>query len=333
MAEQVKTESGSKALDITDTAFVEFVAMKTAQLVSGEVVAREERRGKRTAIIFSILALIGFGGIAGVISLQIKSAVNDAIETEIPKLDPIIEQKARSLVDANIGEIRRTLQQNEDLEELIDLVRALQETEGSFPNSLRDSIIEKLRILGDVDRITSQQRFLVAMETVVKKFAAVPLPVHLDELDDLVGNSISNSTMVSLDMADHYGEQIIGSAYPVQEMEGAVQRLQKYLVTAEQEGYPEKSLMWELFIEFKRSKYMRNDVTDRLVESIQDLEDVDHDEFFKFVDRYSSWENWMRQESQEGRELERLAKALMTEYPAILDGVEQYRLTAEEDQT
>ena len=40
---------------------LELVVMKAAKLVTDEILVREERRAKRNAIFFSVLALIGFG--------------------------------------------------------------------------------------------------------------------------------------------------------------------------------------------------------------------------------------------------------------------------------
>lgn len=300
-----------------DDIVIDLLSTKAAKIVSNELIQREERRAKRTTIIFSILALLGLSGIAGIISIQINLAVNSSLKKEIPKLEPIIEKKVRQIVDDNIGEVKKSLKDNEEFDDFLELVNQLEENEDLIPNNIRDSIIEKVRYLGKIERIRNRNKFMISISKVVKRFVLADLNLQLDELDDLVGDIIARDTEAALAITDHFGERIIGSAYTIDRLANEIERLKKYFNSARLRGYPEKALMWQIFIEFKRNNYTQNDTTTKLVESISDLNDTDTKELYRVVEWYSDPSIWQIITNQEGREMARLISSLRVVYPSM----------------
>lgn len=315
---------------MSSSAFVELVSMKAAKIASDELVRREERRAKRTALIFSILALAGVSGSIGVISVQMRSILERSLDDAISRLDPVIEGKVQQSVDGSIGQVRTTLLENEKFDDFIELARTIQEQDDGFSNAQRDAALQRIRELSGVERITAQQRFLEAVRDVVAAFSSAGLSDQINELDTIAGDYMKNDTLATLYLSDHYGEQIVGSAYPVDRQVDSVDRLSKYLAAASSSGYPEKALLWELLIEFKRGGFAASDVTGKLVESIIDLNETDARQLYRFLWMYSDADRWQRVPTQEGRELERILALLVNAHPSLLEGINAHDFTSEE---
>ena len=184
----------------------------------------------------------------------------------------------------------------------------------------RNEALESIRKLSGVERITNQQRTILAIRKVILAFTQAGLNGDIDEIDDLIGDTVRSDTQIFLNLSDHYGQRIVGSPYPVEELAGQLERMQKYTKAADENGYPEKKLLWELFIEFKRNKYTSNPTTDSLVESIRDLSENDLPNFCNAVILFSDSTNWQNKETQEGRELEKLVLAIQENYQSIEEG-------------
>jgi hypothetical protein len=301
-----------------DELLVELSANRAAKIVSEELRKREEQKSKRITLVLSIVTLIGLSGLYGAVSLQIKSAVVNSIQTEISKLTPIIEEKSNYFVQQQIGEVQKCLFENELADDFVELTRKLAEAEDSFSNDLRDTIIDKIIQISKVKRLTKQQRVIDGIGIVVDRFARASLHSQIDKIDEVIGEMLVLDSKPARDLADHYGERIIGSPYPVERLETETGKIQKYLEASSGHGYPEKRVMWKIFIEFKRNKLQKSDTLTKLVESVSDLDAGDKRVFFRYLTLYSNSKNWQKIETQEGRELERLVTALYSIYPELI---------------
>ena len=150
---------------------------------------------------------------------------------------------------------------------------------------------------------------------------AARLDEDIHEIDSLAGEQTEIDIRIALDLSDHYGEVIVGSPLPVSCHQDLICRMWKCLEAASAGGYPEKQDLAELFIEFKRQGFARGPVTDRIVESLAVLDDVDREHLLCFVKLYAEPANWQRHVTQEGRYTAHLVEALLTAYPSLREGV------------
>jgi hypothetical protein len=82
-------------------------------------------------------------------------------------------------------------------------------------------------------------------------------------------------------------------------------------------SYPEKALIWAVFVEFKRNNFTDSATVRSLLESTRDLADDDRAEFWYNLLVYTDSTNWLLAPDQQGRELEKLMAALQRTYPEI----------------
>ncbi len=299
---------------------LELVVMKAAKLVTDEILVREERRAKRNAIIFSVLALIGLGGATGAISLQIQSVVQDEVVRAVTEatvdLRREVDTRTSEVVNASIGAVQTTLLQNELLDDFALAANVIQ-AEGNFRSRPPGVFVETIRQLVADERIAAQVKFLNAFDIIVARFANHDLQQEIDALHDAASHLLSTRVNTALTVLGHYGERLIGSPYEIADQADVVERIDVYLKAAKGNNYPERALLWEIFIEFKDSSYEQTGVLDRLVESIVDLNERDRELFFTQLERYSDPANWLSVETQQGRELARLIAGLRAIYPSL----------------
>ena len=252
--------------------------------------------------------------------MQIQSLVQDevtkAIGVATNDLRREIDERTGEVVGASIGSVQKTLQQNERLDDFV-LAAGLIQRDKNFRSRPPDAFIETVALLIDDPRITAQVKFWSAFEIVVDRLASHDLQPYIDQIHDITSHLLSAQTNAALIILGHYGERLIGSPYEIADQTDVVQRIEVYLKAAKSNGYPERALLWEIFIEFKDNAYEQTGVLDRLVESISDLNEQDTAAFHQQLERYSSPANWLSIETQQGRELARLIAGLRAIYPAL----------------
>jgi hypothetical protein len=94
-------------------------------------------------------------------------------------------------------------------------------------------------------------------------------------------------------------------------------------------SYPEKALIWAVFVEFKRNNFADSSTVRSLLESTRDLANDDRAEFWYNLLVYTDSTNWLLAPDQQGRELEKLMAALQRTYPEITQAME-YNLASNE---
>jgi hypothetical protein len=152
---------------------------------------------------------------------------------------------------------------------------------------------------------------------------------EINRLDDLLGPAMATDQELARILVDHYGELIIGSPQPLEAHADNLQRLNRYMRAARELNYPERWLLWELFVEFKRNNYEKSPAVYGLLESSSDLPDANRTKFWFQFYRYTNWVNWMRRPDQQSRELERLTAAMQGHYPDVRGVVLQVPENAE----
>jgi hypothetical protein len=137
------------------------------------------------------------------------------------------------------------------------------------------------------------------------------------------------SKNIALNLTDHFGQMIISSPYPVDQMQGEFEALTRYARASRELKYPEKSLMWELFVEYKRAKFSRSPTTDEIVDMIYNLEPADLRNFSYHVFLNSHPLHWMNNPDHEGRMIAKLVGNLLDAYPELRKTVEAQMATPE----
>jgi hypothetical protein len=122
---------------------------------------------------------------------------------------------------------------------------------------------------------------------------------------------------------------IISSPYPVEQMPNEFAALTRYARASRELNYPEKSLMWELFVEYKRAQYSRSPTTDEIVAMVNNLEPADLRNFSYHVFLNSHPLHWMNNPDHEGRMLAKLVASLLEAYPDLRKTVETQMATPE----
>jgi hypothetical protein len=321
---------------------IEYLVERAAQDAKAALVDLEERRKKRVGLIMSVIALVGVGSIVSALKIFVRGemdVVHEQMNAAVAALDQRVEKaggvlrddllksvEAAVLVQMNkeIGEVRKKLEDNEAFERYAELATRLPEKlDGStergdkyLVETLRETL-EAAEVMAAMPDIARRPRFLLATRQVVDVMSRFSRETEINRLDDLLGPAMATDQELARILVDHYGELIIGSPQPIEAHADNMVRLNRYMQAARELNYPERWLLWELFVEFKRNNHQKSPAVYGLLQSSTDLPDANRTKFWFQFYRYTSWVNWMRRSDQQSRELERLTAALQEHYPEV----------------
>jgi hypothetical protein len=145
---------------------------------------------------------------------------------------------------------------------------------------------------------------------------------EINRMDDLFGHVMASDQELAHTLVDHYGQLVVGSPRPIEAQSDNMARLHRYMRAAHDLSYPEKALIWAVFVEFKRNNFTDSGTVRSLLESTRDLAPDDYAEFWYNLLVYTDSKNWLLAEDQQGRELEKLMAALQRTYPEITQVME-----------
>ena len=318
---------------------VEYLVQRASDDAKAALIERDERRNRRTAFFMSIIALIGIGGLVNAVKVYVRSEV-DVLQVHYKEqqagVEKLIDDKTKMLrseftakvetavsneVDGKIGAVLKRIDENDQFEQYSELAMQLPEKVAGINQRGDKYVAETLReVLAAAqqlalnERLKHRARFLMATRQIVDVMTRLNRESEVNRLDDLLGPAMATDQELARILVDHYGQLVIGSPQSIDAMSDDVNRLNRYLRAAKELNYPEKALVWTLFVEFKRNNYIRNTTTDRLLESSKDLTERDRAEFWFNLTIYTNPLNWMMAPDQQGRELARLMDRLSGEY-------------------
>jgi len=328
---------------------IDYLVEKTSSTANAELLKREDRRNRRMTILLSVLMAVGIGGAVSAIKVLIKDQMqiiearvegiqeelNSYIDERTLALETHFERKVELAVakdiDAKVGEVREMLEQYKNYQEFLataEIIAADVEND-KLPEESLQMAIDLVGELVSAESITRQPRFLEAIKIVIDLLVRTDRKSDIDNLEGMLSTVLSTDSKISQDLADHYGQLIISSPYPVEDLQKEFEALTRYARAMRELNYPEKALMWELFVAFKRNHYQRSPTTDGMVEMVQDLNEADTRNLCYQVFLNSHPLHWMSTPDQEGRELAKLVEKLLENYPNFQQLIETQIATPE----
>jgi len=321
---------------------IDYLVEKSASTTSSALLDREERRNRRLTVLLSVLMAFGIGGVIGALKMFVREEMT-SVQSQMAEISASIEayvdEKAHLLrddleaqvgavvteqVNQEVGRVRNMLDQYKHYQEFLALAEIIEAEveQDKFPETPLGTALEIVDQLASSPDITQQPRFLEAVKVVIDLLVRTDRKADIDRMEVSLHEVFITDSKISLDLADHYGQLIISSPYAVEQLDHYFEPLSRYARACRELNYPEKALMWELFVAFKRSAYVRSSVTDSMVEMVQDLNEADMRNFARHIFLNSHPLHWMKQPDQEGRELAKLVQGLLENYPDFRQSIE-----------
>jgi hypothetical protein len=319
---------------------IDYLVERAANDAKAAIIERDDQRKQRVGRIMSLVALVGVGSIISALKIFVRSEM-DVIQAQVKEasaafekrideqavklrleLDAQVQSIVTAEVEKRIGDVRKTLSDKDKFEKYIELSMELPEKlaiiadrKDKYVTGMVEEMVAAARQMAELTHLTRRTRFLRATREVIDKLTAYQRNAEVDQFDDLLGDVMLTDQELCRKLIDHYGQRLVGSPESIDSQPDQLRRLQRYIGAIEEMNYPEKALLWRLFVEFKRNGYRRNDTIDRLLESSKDLSEVDNAEFWFELAVYTNQLFWRVKPTQEGRELERLMAELQRQAP------------------
>lgn len=319
---------------------IDYLVEKASGVTGAELLEREERRNRRMAALLSVLTFVGIGAIVGAIKMFVQQEIiNSEVRVRAEVTTNLTEEFTRrhaefektvsasiaSRVDAEVGAVRTELQHYKLYQELIAHaeVIAAEAAADKIAEASIAAALEAITTLSDVAGIRAQPRFLDTVNEVVDILVRTDRKSEIDRLETQLGDVLGQHRAMTVDLLDHYGELIMSSPYPADRMPTESQALARYVAAARQHGYPERALMWELFVAYKSNGYRPSRTTESMVEMTQDLSQRDLSELCYQLVLHSHPLHWMNTPDHEGREMARVVNGLLTDHAALRETLER----------
>jgi len=321
---------------------IDYLVEKTSSTANAELLRREERRNRRMTVLLSLLMAVGVGGVIGALRMFVDEQMEgvrahvqemtDNLQVYSDRQRELLKQEmdnrvagaVAAKVDSEVGSVRRMLQQYKQYQELLALseVIAAEVKQGKLPKTALATSLKLVDQLATSSDIISQPRFLEAVKVVIDLLVRTDRKSDINQLEQSLNEVFVTDSKIALDLADHYGQLIVASPYPVEQLEQYIKPFSRYTRACRELNYPEKALLWEMFVAFRQNNFQPSPVTDRMVEMIQDLNDQDTDSFCRNLFLNSHPLHWMNQPDQEGRQLAKLVQGLLDHYPTLRQTME-----------
>jgi hypothetical protein len=342
---------------------IDYLVEKAATTTNAELIEREERRNRRSTVVLSVVTFIGVGGLMGAARLFIDNAVQQRtaefreqitgnaeqlerriaamhlesqtfqklMNDQMTALSQGMEQKVKQHVAEEASRGLLLLKQREQFHSLKQFVSEIKEkvAENQFPENLLTAAIDIANHLGEAPTITVEPEFQNMIETLIDLLVRSDRVKDINRVELATRQTCIQSKSIALNLTDHFGQLIVSSPYPVEQMPSEFEALTRYARASRELKYPERSLMWELFVEFKRSKFNRSPNTDEFVAMINNLEPVDLRSFAYYVFLYSEPLHWEYSPDHEGQTLAKLIASLLKAYPELNKTVQEQLATPE----
>lgn len=335
---------------------IDYLVEKAATTTNAELVEREDRRNRRSTIVFSVITFIGISGLMGAAQLFIDNAVQDrtkefraemtrnseqlerriaAMQLEGQALQKLlaqqmdtlslsIDQKVKYQVSEEATRGLVLLKHREQYHAMKQFVSEIKEqiAINEYPENLLTAAVDTANSLADAPEILAEPQFQGMIETLIDLLVRADRVKDIGRVEKATRETCVRSKNIAFSLTDHYGQLIISSPYTVEQMPEEFEALTRYARASRDLKFPEKSLMWELFVEYKRSKYARSATTDEIVGMIHNLAEADLRNFCYYVFLNSHPLHWMYTPDHEGLMLAKLVEGLLDDYPELRKTVE-----------
>jgi hypothetical protein len=336
-------------------ALMDYLVERAAERAKDAIIDRDERRKRIVTLVFSIIALVGISGLVSIFKIYVRSELdvfndrlNEANLTLDKKLDSksavlfqdlqqSVKEKVGAEIADQVGAVKKILDEDDVVERYVELALDLPEklvgVHQRGDKYMADKLAEVMQAAEQMAQIKQstrrRRRFFISTRQIVDVMTRYNRETEINQLDKLFGDVMAADQELARKLVDHYGQLVIGSPQGIDAQPANMDRLQRYMRAAHDLGYPEKALIWSVFVEFKRNQFNGNSTTRSLLESTRDLADEDRAEFWYNLLVYTDANNWMTNPDQQGRELEQLMAALQRQYPEVTQ-VMQANLTSNE---
>ncbi len=342
---------------------IDYLVEKTASTTKNALIEREDRRNRRSTMLFSLITFVGISGLMGAAKLFIDRAVQErtkefhaemlsnaeqlerkiaSMQLEAQALQKLLTDKIEAIADAIDHQVKMqvseeasrglmTLKHREQYHALKQFVAEIQEqvAENSFPENLLTAAVDTANQLSDATDIVQEPMFQEMIETLIDLLVRSDRVKDINRVEQATRETCLRSKRIALDLTDHYGQLIVSSPYPVETLQSEYEVFTRYARASRELKYPEKAIMWELFVEYKRTQYAKSPTTDEIVEMANTLNSADLRNFCYHIFLYSHPLHWEHTPDHEGQTLSKLVDKLLTDYPELRATVEQQMATAE----
>jgi len=318
---------------------IDYLVEKASTNTNEELLRREERRNRRMTALLSVMTFIGIGAVVGAIKLfvqqeiaktevavveKVKTAVAEDLHLRLTGFEKEALTAAQKQVDEQVGQVRTELVQYKNYQEFLAISEIIQAEvkADKFPTQTLEDSLVLIQKLAGAESVTRQPNFLEGVKVIIDLLVRTDRKSEIDNLEQALHEVLVTDSSISLDLADHYGQVILSSPYPVEDLQAEFAAMSRYTTSSRELEYPEKALMWEIFVAYKRNQYQRTPTTDSMVEMVQDLNEPDTRNFCYHIYLNSHPLHWMSTPDQEGRVLARLVTKLLEDYPTLRQTVE-----------
>jgi|GEM_PF-6773109 len=294
-------ERKEHAVRMSESDFVEYVTSKAVEKIEERNRQRSLSRTRYITIAISALALIGVGSIAAIFNAVVSINVESALE-------------------GATSELKEDLQREIAYQQFFSVAMSIAEEERKLARSDRDAAMDLLRGIADAEQIVQRSAFAMSLERILKKFFAAHLTNEIDEVESMLEDCICSHPASIAILCNHYGQEVIGSRYPLERQpEMNVARFRRYVEAAGRNQYPELELLYNLLREFKENGLAPSKLTDDLVQSVPHLNTVDGRNFRRILRDYCDPKEWMRQPNEQGECIATVARAVVAAYPFLIE--------------
>ena len=347
-----------------------YFSMQASEIVDARIRTREEQRAKKTAMLLTILGLVGVSGIIALVNYTIGSQVEERFakkeeqfkqqditlrrfvddslhrqqefldlklstlkestvrtldsQGEIlkqqenrvmslaPELDVKVHTEAARAMGLQVDSLKSDLRTEVDYQRLNNLALGL-DLKDRFSNSERDAVVDMLRRLKGSE-VVSRSDFKEVLRKIIASFHAASQGDYIDEIDNILGDVMRDSSAIVEVMMNHYGHRVIGSRHPVTEIAPLTSRLQRYLDRGSRFGMVEQQMFWELLLDVKSSKTGEVRKNQQAMRALRFLDPREQTFFFVKLAEFSIPDLYTTEPTFESTEIARVCKGFKDAY-------------------
>lgn len=306
---------------------VDYIAIKTEQMVTAKLAGREAKFHRNLSIMFSLAGLVGLGVIATLVQLTMDQAITDHVQRELAQVESNLEERfaeVEARVAGDAEQIRNTL----ILQDLALTIQAA-ELKDEIGKKELEEILQQIELIADKEEMTSQDQFATILGKIAVALVDQSELSSLIKLHEMLGPRLYENRSAALDVGSYFAYILVSEIVPPSEQPSETERTLPYLDQARRIGYPENYLFWNLLIELKNNGLETDDRTDSLMEGVSSLSAEDLKYFFRKVDVYAEVVGDSRRE----REVAGITNALRQRYAGQLSDLRASLPSEEENQS
>lgn len=307
--DEQQTDSGDLYVPLKGESAIDYIAIKTEQMVTAKMAHREAKYHRNLSIIFSLAGLVGLGAIATVVQLTMDQAINTQVRNELAKVELELQKQfaqAEDRIAQDAEQIRNTL----ILQDLALTIQAA-ELKDEIGRSELDEILGKIELIAGNEDMASQEQFATIIGKITVALADQGELESLGNMHRMLGPRMLENKQAAVKLGNYFGFIIVSEIVPPNEQPDEFKRVTAYLDQTRRFGYPEDYLFWNLLIELKNNDLQPTDRSDNLMDSAASLSQNDLKYFVRKIDTYAEV---LEDDNARERETAVIAGALVASY-------------------